>query len=244
MPGNSDGRVVHVEHCELVAGDRPWLYARQNSALIDAHWQRRSAESPAFFNGQVLMLADYSIGDGTLKGEFFETAFKAFLYWRETGEQPGCGITDGFGSALIRSRDGAVLLGLQTAGNINAGLAYLPGGFIDRRDIKNVDGCRIIDIRSSIAREVAEETGLGAADLASQPGYTLTLTRAQISIAVSYQSQLDADQLRAKILQHISTEANPELADIVIVRNKLDLDGIAMPHYADVLLHHIFDQGR
>jgi hypothetical protein len=241
MPEIVPGRVNQVDRCDLFLGQRPWAFAEENASKIDAHWQRRSAESSAFFNGRILMLADFTIANATLTGEFFETDFKDFLYWRETGEQPGCGLSDGFGSALIRSSDGAVLLGLQTPGNINAGLAYLPGGFIDGRDITVVDGRRVIDIRASIDREVAEETGLGAAELTSLPGYTVTTIGTQVSIAVCYQSALTAEILRARSLAHIAAEAKPELADIIIVRNSRDLDRLKMPRYAEVLLRQIFD---
>ena len=240
MQNVTDGLVVQVSECDLQLSDRVWDFAELNAAAIDLHWQRRCKESPAFFNGRILMLTNYEIADGKFAGELFETDFKSFLYWRETGQSPGAGIIDGFGSALIRSCEGHVLLGQQTPGNVNGGMAYLPGGFIDRRDIEIASGRRVVNIANSIAREVEEETGLGSHDQTALPGYTLTLLPAQVSIAVTYQSPLPSQVLRTQILKHIKTEVEPELADIVIVRADKDLQSLNLVPYARVLLRHIF----
>jgi 8-oxo-dGTP pyrophosphatase MutT (NUDIX family) len=236
----SEGRVVDVDRCDLVVGEKPWAFAREHATAIDAHWARRSAESPQFFNGRVLMLSRFDIEGGVLSGDVFETDFKSFLFWRESGEKPGCGIVDAFGSALIRAGDGAVLLGKQRPGNINSGLSYLPGGFIDRRDICHDGQRRVIDIRASIRREIAEETGLTELDYTEQPGFIVTVLAAQVSIAVTFRCHLPAIELRAKILAHILSEENPELDDVVIVRSADDIKGLPMPPYARTLINTLY----
>jgi ADP-ribose pyrophosphatase YjhB (NUDIX family) len=231
-PSETDDRVVRVERCDLVAVDQRWAYALEHADAIDFHWDMRSAENPNFFNGRVRMLANYALDGATLSGAFLEIDFKEFLYWREMGE-PEAGITDAFGSALIWSNDGGVLLCRQRPGHINTGYAYLPGGFVDANDVDS-DGC--IDIAASSAREVAEETGLCAPLLARQPGFILTFCKRQLSIGVVYHCDLSSDQLRDRVMAHLSADPGSELAEIVMVHTKSDLDGMALTPFARVLL--------
>ncbi len=228
----SEGRVVRVETCNLTAVDRPWPYAQDDAVAIDAHWHARTAKNPKFFNGRIRMLSSYSIDGGTLHGQFLETDFKNFLYWRDQGE-PETGVLDAFGSALIRSSDGGVLLGRQRAGNINTGVAYLPGGFIDPRDV-NVSGR--IDIAASTAREVMEETGLSAQCLTRRPGFVLAFYKCQLSIVVEYTCDLEADELCDQVMAYLSADDASELAEVVMVHHKSQLEGMALAPYARLLL--------
>ena len=225
-------RVIAVEQCDLIVTQERWPFAERNGAAIDAHWMRRAAENPTYFNGSIHILCEFAIEGGRFSGRLLRTDFKSFLYWRETGE-PDRSVFDAFGSALIRSRDGAIVLGRQRAGNINAGLSYLPGGFIDVRDVDAAGG---VDIRASVLREVAEETGLGPADLTADPGYVITVSKQQISIAVAITAHDEAATLAARIRQHISRDPFSELEDVAIVRTEQDLDMLATPAYARALL--------
>jgi ADP-ribose pyrophosphatase YjhB (NUDIX family) len=224
--------VHRVATCQLRVGGGTWDYASANAASVDEAWQRATAENPGFFNGVIHLVDDLEIDATNLRASLLATDFKSYLFWREAGF-PETGVLDGFGSALIKSSDGAILLGRQRAGNINGGLAYLPGGFIDGRD---VDGAGRIDIAASIARELEEETGLTPADLQVQPGFLVTQTRAHISIAVTCLGKADATALKARIERHIAADPASELTEIVIVRRAADLQGLAMPDYARVLV--------
>jgi 8-oxo-dGTP pyrophosphatase MutT (NUDIX family) len=224
--------VARVNRCELRAGVGVWNFATANSAAIDTAWQAALAENPGFFNGVVHLIDGLQLEPGSLRARLLRTGFKSYLYWRKAGF-PETGVLDGFGSALIRSGDGAILLGRQRAGNVNGGLAYLPGGFIDGRD---VDAEGRIDIAASIARELEEETGLTGVSLAAQSGFLVTQTAAHVSIAVTYQSSMDADALKSRIMEHIAADPASELAEIVVVRRAEDIEGLAMPEYARVLV--------
>ncbi|MGQ0673566.1 MAG: NUDIX hydrolase [Hyphomicrobium sp.] len=229
-------RVVTVSACRMTAAAGGWDFAETHSAAIDRHWAVRSRDSPGFFNGTIYMLADHLLEPDLLSGRLRPVDFKSFLYWKDHG-YPDAGLRDCFGSALIRSAEGHVLLGRQRAGNINAGLAYLPGGFIDARDIGS-DGS--IDIAGSIGREVVEETGIGIAGLTRGEGFLLTFAGPMLSMAVQYRSPLDSATLSDRIHRHIAADPGSELADVVVIRSEADLRGLAMPLYADVLLHHLF----
>jgi 8-oxo-dGTP pyrophosphatase MutT (NUDIX family) len=232
-------RVTEIASCKLFVGPSEWPYAHAHRDAIDAHWQRVSAANPKYFNGTIHLVDTLTVAGGTLTARFTAAEFKSFLYWRAAGYPPA-GVRDGFGSALLVSSDGAYVLGRQSSGNINAGLAYLPGGFIDRRD---VDASGTIDITASIVREVLEETGLDPADFSLRPGFLLTEQGAQLSIAKCIDVALEADALAARIERHIASEANPELASAVIVRTLADLDGLAMPPFARLLLTRLLTYG-
>jgi ADP-ribose pyrophosphatase YjhB (NUDIX family) len=230
-----DPEVTPVGTCILKAGAGTWEFARSHAGQIDAHWQRRSASNPAFFNGRIYMLADYRISGGTFAGELIQVEFKQFLYWKDTG-CPDKTVFDVFGSGLIRSRDGAVLLGRQRPGNLNEGLVYLPGGFIDPRD---TDEEGRVDIRASVLREVQEETGLDQDLLTVRDGVLVTTIGQQVSIAVDLVSGEDGQSLQARVRRALSGVGDSELDDVILVRSLRDLAGSKVPEYADVLLRRV-----
>src|SRR5262245_33833895 len=215
FPIGETNRVLRFQSCRLVVASREWDYAREHAAGIDAHWLRRQAESPSMFNGAIHLMYESAIEGGTLQARLLRSDFKSYLYWRERGF-PEARVRDAFGSALLRSTEGHVILGRQRDGNVNAGLAYLPGGFIDPRDVTR-DGT--VDIDGSILRELAEETGLMPGQLQMQPGYIVTFCGPLVSIARELVSPLDAEALRAKTLAHLARDTQSELVDAVIVRS-------------------------
>lgn len=238
-PFDASGTIVRIARCDLRVTAERWEFAEAQRAEIDAHWERRRADNPVFFNGALCLMRRHVLEDDVFRADFLRTDFKSFLYWRETGA-PDRSVTDTFGSALLRSSEGHVLLGRQRPGNVNGGLAYLPGGFIDARDVA-ADG--VIDIEASIARELAEETGLTHAALERIPGFILTFIGPMVSIAAEYRSPLPADELCAAIHDHIAAEPDPELSDMVVVRSAMDLVGLGTPAYASVLLGALFQGG-
>lgn len=227
--------VRHVGKCILTHSKRAWDFARSQADQIDAHWKLRVAANPAFFNGRIYMLADYRITGDTLAGELMEVEFKQFLYWKENGF-PDKAVFDVFGSGLIRSREGAVLLGRQRSGNLNEGWVYLPGGFIDPRDA-DADGR--IDIRASVLREVQEETGLGPDQLTVRDGFLVTTIGQQLSIAVDLISKDDAPSLRARVMRALAGDSDCELDWVVTVTTPQDLANLKVPAYAETLLRHV-----
>lgn len=239
--GRGDGidRVERVAQCRLKVDATTWRYASEYAARIEAHWQRRIAQSPAMFNGVIHLMHSQASKRETFSGLFLRSDFKSYLHWREAGF-PEAGVRDGFGSALIRSAEGHFVLGRQRAGNINAGLAYLPGGFIDQRDVMT-DGT--IDLDGSIVRELAEETGLTAADVRIAPGTIMTYCGALVAMSREIVSPLSSEQLRGRILAHIAGDPQSELIDAVIVRSAADLGTDAAMHpYARQLLAWLFAQ--
>lgn len=229
--------VTRVSSCTLRTVDWQWSFAGENATEISEHWAKRSAQSSAFFNGRIYMLRDYAL-DSAFSGALFETDFANFLYWREHGF-PDRSVYDGFGSALLRSADSDIILGKQRSGNINAGLAYLPGGFIDVRD-RQANGS--IDIAASILREVTEETGLTSDVLVCEPGFIITRCGQLVSIAAEFRSSLNTHQMLKVIAAHISNEDGGELEKAIAITSRQDTEALAMPPYARVLLDQLLGQ--
>lgn len=233
----SDGLCARVSRAHTITlrvdHSARWTYSEQHADAMDAHWQAAVQRNPAFFNGTVHALTELSWSGDDVTGTLMPIPFKAMLYWREAGFPVEAGIRDGFGSALIRSREGHVVLGRQRPGNLNAGLAYLPGGFIDPRD-EMAPG--MIDIAASVAREVVEETGLGPDVLTREPGFLVTETGPYVSFSGVFTSQLSSHDLAARVRAHIAGETDPELAEPVVLQSPDDLAHEAIAAYARVLL--------
>lgn len=232
------GQVERVLDCQLVVRGDDWVFAREQAAVIEAHWHKRLVTHPGYFNGVVYGMAE---GRRLAAGDLFAasmvaTDFKSFLYWKEAG-YPDAGMRDAFGSAILRSREGHVMLGRQSGGKLNSGQAYLPGGFIDQRDVR-VDGT--IDIGASIERELMEETGLTGDEVQGVPGFRIISIGHQVSMAREFRSELSAEALRELILSRIGEEADAELMDIVIVRSLEGLSGANVPAYTALALEHVF----
>lgn len=213
---------------------RPWDWAAHNRNSIAAHWHKARIERPKLFDGTLYLMDNFSLAEGVLSGALFAVDFKSFLYWKDEGF-PECGVHDAFGSSVIRSAEGFVLLGRQSEGNLNAGLAYPPSGMIDEEDVRGTE----IDIDASIARELAEETGLEAHTLHRVPGFIIMSQPPLLPIAVEWRSPLPAEDLRERMLAHVRREAEPELEDVVIVRSPADLERLNVQDYAITLLRTI-----
>lgn len=224
--------VIEVSSCSLVVGEGQWIYAQCHRDAIAACWEEESRANSNFFNGTIHLIDALDVDDARLRARLVATDFASYLFWRRQGFPPA-GVRDGFGSALIQSRDGAYLLGRQRAGNINAGLAYIPGGFIDARD---VGPSGEIEIGDSIAREVTEETGLSSDVLKPLPGYVITQQGPHVSIARRFAAARDAAALESHVRRHIGGEVNSELEAVSFVRAAADLDGLAMPKFARLVL--------
>jgi 8-oxo-dGTP pyrophosphatase MutT (NUDIX family) len=239
-----DDRVWRAATADLSVGGSQWRWAEENAAAIERHWSEASARNPNFFNGIIHLIAEMErdTAESRVRARFIRTDFKSYLLWRHLGF-PETGVRDGFGSGLIRATDGTVILGRQRPGNVNSGLAYLPGGFIDDRD---VDGRGRIDIAASVAREVREETGLDPAHFAITPGFIVTEHKAHVSFSVEYRSGHSAAQLIEAVGRHIARQRDPELSEAVAVHDAADIARLGVPGYARVLLAWLFaeEQGR
>ena len=227
--------VTAVDRCVLEVGGGAWPFAKSRADEIEAHWQEATRVNPSYFNGIVHLVDDVSLESGGLNASLVRTDFKSYLYWREQGF-PEAGVLDGFGSALIRSSEGHVILGRQRAGNVNSGLVYLPSGFIDEQDVE-ADGS--IDIVASVVREIAEETGAQGELLSRGPGFLVTRSGPQLSMAVPFHVAMTTEEFVRFVEGQIATH-DSELEAIIPVAGLGDIEDLPMPRYARVLLEALF----
>ncbi len=232
QPTMAESRCVRLANCTFDVADWRWPFALEHAEAIVRDWERRLSRIPQLFNGTVYLLRDHSIGGDTLRGTFFKTDFRTFLYWRDHRSAETEAVREGFGASIIRCAEGHVLLGRQGPGQLNSGRIYPPSGLIDGEDVRG----GAIDIDGSIVRELAEETGLGPDNMQRVPGYIVTLVGQQVAIAAEWRSALGADELRARVLAFIRRQAAPELDDIVTVRERAGIDENTMPPHAQAVL--------
>lgn len=230
------GSILRLDRLELAFSPQRWRYADERRDDIDRHFAALKSEKPALWNGRMLLLADHAIDRSVLRGSFLETDFASFVAWRDWGF-PEAGVHNCFAMGALRARDGAFLLGVMGPGTVNAGRVYFPAGVPDLGDI--VDGT--VDLARNVAREVAEETGLGPADYVADAGWICVRTGRRLALMKRLTAHASADELSARILAHLAREAEPELAGIRIVRGPDDLDAM-MPPFVTAYLEHTWSQ--
>ncbi|MCW5688367.1 MAG: NUDIX hydrolase [Pseudolabrys sp.] len=224
--------VTRIPRLEMIFAPVPWAYAQERRAEIDASFTRLKAAKPALWNGRILLLHHYEIVDDLFRGMFLEADYAGLRYWIGQG-QPPAGVWDCFAAAAIRGSDGGWLLGVMGGHTANAGQAYFPCGTPDPQDVA---GDRV-DFERSVARELAEETGLAVAAFDAEPGWTLVRTGPSVVAVKVLRARDTAAALRERILANLTRQRDPELADIRIVRGRADLDA-TMPRFVHVFLNH------
>ncbi|MBI4273080.1 MAG: NUDIX hydrolase [Rhizobiales bacterium] len=226
--------VTPFDRLALAFAPRPWAFAEARRVEIDAHFSRLKRETPALWNGRVLLMHGYAITGREFEGRYLETDFASFLAWRDWGF-PDAEIRNCFALGALLSSDDAFLLGIMAGHTANAGRIYFPGGTPEPADI--VDDK--VDLESSVFREVAEETGLAAGDLDIESGWHAVLSGPRIAMMKIMRSRDTATALRDRIRNHLASEKTPELSDIRIARGIADLDP-RMPDFVTAFLRHRF----
>ena len=230
----SDIAIFPVARLELTFAPRPWPFATDKRAEIDAYFAQLQRDKPAVWNGRVLLMHRQRLADGVFSGEYLETDYASFIAWTAWG-RPHAGVHDCFGAAAVLSRDGAFLLGVMGPHTANAGHVYFPCGTPDPGDI--VDGK--VDLAMSVSRELKEETGFDAAHFDAEPGWSAVVDGGLVMLVKVLRASEDAQTLRARMLAHLAREAQPELSDIRIVRGPADIEP-ATPRFVTAFLQHRF----
>ncbi len=219
-----------------------WAWAEANEAAIAANWERRRARTPAIFNGRVLMVAATRVIGDRLEAEFFATDYANLIAWIDMG-QPDPGVANGFAMGALRSADGAFMLGRMADHTANAGRLYFPCGTPDLSDVTDVGE---VDLASSLVREIEEETGLSADELAVEPGWTIVREAGLIAFMRIVRLRMNAEPARERILAHLARDPRPELSGIRIVHALADVEGEPMPAVVPAFLRDTFaaESGR
>lgn len=222
--------LIPLSRLDLRFEPAAWPFADERRAEIDAHFATLRAAKPQLWNGRVLILRRGDISDGVLSGAYSEVDFASFIAWRDW-DFPDASVRNCFPMAALRSSDGAFLLGVMGAHTANAGRIYFPSGTPDPNDIVG----DAVDLEQSVMRELAEETGLAAPDVHPEPGWTAVPVGQRLALMKIVEARMSADDLAAGIRAFFSTQHQPELAGVHIVRGLGDLRA-AMPPFVTAFL--------
>jgi len=229
--------ISHIDRLDLSFAPKPWDFAVERRDEIDAFFAALRRDKPSIWNGRVLMLHHHAMKDGVLHGEYLETDYASFAAWRQWG-RPAAKVHDCFSAAAILAADGAFLLGVMGPHTFNGGKIYFPCGTPDPKDIVGDK----VDLELSVRRELREETGLSVAEFASEPGWTMITDGPLMAQIKVLRSGEDSVALRKRVLLHLASEQQPELADIRIIRKHKDLDP-AMPRFVTAFLESRLGSG-
>ena len=213
-----------------------WPFARERREDIRRHFADRRRARPALWNGRVLLLHRYTIGDSVLRGACFETDYASFLAWRDWNF-PDSRVFNIFGSAALRSADGAYLVGEMASSTAGAGQIYFPCGTPDPKNI----GDGKLDLDDSVRCELLEETGIEMATLDVAPGWNFLRDRGFLALMKRVTASENAEALRSRIMRHLENDRQPEFCDIRIVRGPGDLDP-RMPRFMTAFLEAAWRQ--
>jgi len=224
-------RFSTVATLDMAYAPRPWTWAEDNAARIDAHWEQLVAGNPALFDGPVLVLHSGGVEGDTFRGAYLRTRFSRFIAWRDFGFEDAT-VRNCFAMAALRADDGAYLLGVMGPHTANAGRVYFPAGTPDPDDLVG----ETVDLGRSVLRELQEETGLRAGDVVTAPGWALVEAPGRVACMKEVRVAGPAESVRARILATLARETQPELSDIRIVRKAADIDDALMPPFVAAYL--------
>ncbi|KWV61107.1 hypothetical protein AS156_27100 [Bradyrhizobium macuxiense] len=222
--------IQRVAALDLTLQRRPWPFADERRAEIDAHFAAQQQANPSLWNGRVLLGRDPVFEGARLSAKYFETDFASFLAWRDWGF-PDKEIFNGFGMGALLTSDGAFVLGEMGRHTSNPGRIYFPSGTPDLDDIRG----DTVDIDGSVMRELEEETGLSAADCRADADWHCIYTGPALAMMRILRADMPGEALRARIEANLARQDDPELAAIHLVRSRADLN-TAMPRFVTAFI--------
>ncbi len=227
MPGVALHRVTRLD---LPVTPWRWPFAAARRHEIDAHFEARRSTTPQLWNGRVLLARNSVFAEGCFRAQCFETDFASFLAWRDWGF-PDASVINGFGAGALRGSDGVFVLGEMAAHTANAGKIYFPCGTPEPDDVV---GGRL-DISGSIAREVAEETGLAASDYRAADDWFCVVDGPLVALLQVLDASLTGQALRRTIAANLAKQASPELGGVHLVGDRRDFTA-AMPRFVTAFI--------
>jgi 8-oxo-dGTP pyrophosphatase MutT (NUDIX family) len=230
-------RIEEIASVDLRLEQRPWPFAIDRAQEIDAHWAELLKSNPHHYNGRVLLMHRLAVATTAagrrLEGSCFIAEYKAFLAWRDF-DFPDRTISNVFAMAALRSADGAFLLAEMGRATANAGQIYFPAGTPDPGDLVG----EAVDLKGNVLRELEEETGIGADEIALDAGWIVVFQGPRIACMKTVRAALPAAELVTRGAAFIAREKQPELAGLKTVFGFQDLDEERMPDFILTYLRH------
>jgi 8-oxo-dGTP pyrophosphatase MutT (NUDIX family) len=227
--------IRRVMRLDLPYDDWRWPFARERRAEIDAHFARLRETKPELWNGRVLLAREPRFDSDAFHARYFETDFASFIAWRDWGF-PDTTVINGFGMGALRGNDGGFVLGEMAPHTANAGKVYFPSGTPDLSDLR--DGR--VDIPASVAREVAEETGLAPDDYVAGCGWDCAVTGTLVAMIRVLDVPAPTASICARMAAFLAIQPDPELSAVHVVRSRSDITP-AMPDFIAAYLAAQFD---
>jgi 8-oxo-dGTP pyrophosphatase MutT (NUDIX family) len=209
--------IHRVTTLDLNLRPRPWPFAEERRAEIEAHFAIKQREKPKIWNGRILLARDPVFAGDRFSACYFDADFASFLAWRDWGF-PDRGVFNGFGMGALRGSDGAFVLGEMGQHTANAGA---------------------VDIASSVAREVEEETGLTPADYRAAAHWDCVVSGSAIAMIRMLNVEMTGQALRARIEANLARQDQPELSAVHLVRDSGDLTA-SMPRFVTAFIEAQF----
>jgi 8-oxo-dGTP pyrophosphatase MutT (NUDIX family) len=219
----------------LDPAEHPWVSAER--AAIADNWARDQVERPWLFNGTVLLHRGLALEHGVISGTSHRAPYAALR--QLVAAMPYADANDDawhlFGSALILTADDAMLLIRMAAKTANPGKVYAPAGSLDESDIKNGS----VDVQGSILREAREETGLDLSGAVAENRLLGWRSGRLVAVFRRFRLEETADVLVERMREHIRTDPEQEIADVVVVRAPQDA-GPTAPSYMQAMIDFHF----
>ncbi|MGD0639361.1 MAG: NUDIX domain-containing protein [Roseiarcus sp.] len=236
----SASRIVEVAELDLRFEARSWPFAEAEAAKIAAHWRARRTAQPRLYNGRALLLGRHALerradGREVLRGDFFEADYAAFLAWKDFGF-PDAEVCNAFSMAALVAADGAFLLGEMAAHTANAGAIYFPAGTPDPKDVF----AGRVDLTASATRELEEETGVAADEVAFGPAWTVVYDPPRIACMKVMRLAAPAAAIKARVDAFLAADPEAELATMHIARGPEDIDAERSPRFVVDFLRYAF----
>ncbi|MFC6657184.1 NUDIX hydrolase [Roseibium salinum] len=219
--------VHEVASLDISLSPETWGFETAHEAAIGTHFEEARKCNPYLWNGRTLKLMGYRFENGVFKGTCSESTFAAHLAWRDWGA-PDASAYNLFGSAILKSSDGALLYGVMSDHTATAGMIYPPGGNLDPTDL-TPEGK--VDMIGAIYRELEEETGLTKDELRADR-LLVAFDGPRIAIAQVFDTGRNAAELRENIIRFSANSEEQELADVRIIRSREDLKDPAIVPFA------------
>jgi 8-oxo-dGTP pyrophosphatase MutT (NUDIX family) len=229
--------IFPVERVEVALDPAPHPFEVANGATIEANWKAERAANPAVFDGRLALLSNLQYRDGVLEGRSHIVRYASFLYWRRI--RPTGDAAHAFAHAIPVTADNALIAVRMGAATVNAGSVYFAAGSFEPEDFPGGK----VDIDLNMAREVAEEIGIDISGLPRDPIYHAWSNERGTVIVRRYRLPMTAAEAESAIRAFVASEADPEIAEPVIIRSVQDLPQGLAPHMPPLIAWH-FGEGE
>lgn len=204
--------VFPVSRAEIAVENGPHPFHIAEEAGAAANWQAEIALNPALYDGRMVLQRDVHIHDGVIRSRTHLVPYSTFLWWRK---KRGEGAFHLHGWPVIVSSDGALIAIRMGAHTANPGKVYFPAGSLEEEDVAG----GFCDLDGNMAREVMEETGLDLETAVSGDGLYALHARRVVCAFRLFRFAATANELIARIREHIRNDPDPEIDDAVAIRN-------------------------